>query len=104
MTVEIAELEDEIRELDEQLGGVSQERVVLVQRLEAEARIREQFEMIENLFEREEARVSREGNNLILRLVGLTFESGSTEILEQHRELLEKVARATYRLRKWQAF
>jgi outer membrane protein OmpA-like peptidoglycan-associated protein len=92
--IRIAELEDEIRELDEQLGGVSQERVVLVQRLEAEARIREQFETIENLFEREEARVSREGNNLILRLVGLTFESGSANVGAEHRLLLQKVAQA----------
>jgi len=92
--IRIAELEDEIRVLDEQLGGVSQERVALVQRLEAEARIREQFETIENLFNREEARVSREGNNLILRLVGLTFDSGSNDVREQHRVLLQKVAQA----------
>ena len=92
--VRIAELEQEIRELDEELGGVSQERVALVQRLEAEARIREQFATIENLFERDEARVSREGNELVLRLVGLVFESGSAEIAPEHRGLLQKVAQA----------
>jgi outer membrane protein OmpA-like peptidoglycan-associated protein len=90
----IAELEDEIRELDQQLGGVSQERVALVQRLEAEARIREQFASIETLFDREEARVSREANILVIRLVGLTFASGSAGIEPEHRSLLEKVARA----------
>ena len=90
----IAELEDEIRDLDEQLGGVSQERVALVQRLEAEERIRDQFSTIENMFNRDEARVSREGNNLVLRLVGLTFESGSTEITPEHYALLQKVAQA----------
>ncbi len=90
----IAELEEEIRALDEQLGGVSQERVALVQRLEAEARIREQFESIETMFARDEARVSREGNNIVLRLVGLTFSSGSSNVDETHRSLLEKVARA----------
>jgi outer membrane protein OmpA-like peptidoglycan-associated protein len=92
--VRIGELEDEIRSLDEQLGGVSQERVALVQRLEAEARIREQFTSIENLFTRDEARVSREGNNLILRLVGLTFASGSAQIAADQRALLQKVAQA----------
>jgi OmpA-OmpF porin, OOP family len=90
----IAELEDEIRDLDEQLGGVSQERVALVQRLEAEERIRDQFATIENMFNRDEARVSREGNNLVLRLVGLTFESGSAEITPEHYALLQKVAQA----------
>jgi outer membrane protein OmpA-like peptidoglycan-associated protein len=90
----IAELEDEIRELDEQLGGVSQERVALVQRLEAEARIREQFTSIESMFGREEARVSREGNHLVLRLVGLTFEVGSSTIAPEHDLLLQKVSQA----------
>jgi OOP family OmpA-OmpF porin len=90
----IAELEDEIRDLDEQLGGVSQERVALVQRLEAEARIREQFDSIESLFSRDEARVSREGNNIVLRMVGLTFESGKAVVEPRYRSLLEKVSRA----------
>jgi OOP family OmpA-OmpF porin len=92
--VRIGELEDEVRELDEQLGGVSQERIALVQRLEAEARIREQFATIESLFDRDQARVSREGNNLVLRLVGLTFASGGTEIATEHHDLLQDVARA----------
>lgn len=90
----IAELEEEIRSLDEQLGGVSQERVALVQRLEAEARIREQFETIEQLFAREEARVSREGNTIVLRLVGLTFESGRATVDLSYRPLLSKVNQA----------
>jgi OmpA-OmpF porin, OOP family len=90
----IAELEEEIRDLDERLGGVSQERVALVQRLEAEARIREQFESIETRFDREEARVSREGNDIVLRLVGLTFPSGSATVDSIYRPLLEKVTQA----------
>jgi len=90
----IAELEDEIRDLDEQLGGVSQERVALVQRLEAEARIRQQFASIEGLFDREEARISREGNTIVLRLVGLTFASGSANVEPQYRNLIAKVNQA----------
>src|SRR5690606_9047453 len=90
----IAELEEEIRTLDEQLGGVSQERAALVQRLEAEARLRERFTTIENMFTRDEARVSREGNSVVLRLVGLTFASGQADIAPTHRPLLEKVRQA----------
>jgi OmpA-OmpF porin, OOP family len=91
----IAELEEEIRTLDEQLGGVSQERVALVQRLEAEARIREQFTTIEQLFTRDEARISREDNAIVLRLVGLTFPSGRANVDASYRPLLEKVREAT---------
>jgi outer membrane protein OmpA-like peptidoglycan-associated protein len=91
----IAELDDEIRALDAELGGVSQERVALVQRLEAEARIREQFSSIEGMFDREQARVFRENTSLVLRLVGLSFPTGSAEIGTEHRDLLNKVAEAT---------
>jgi outer membrane protein OmpA-like peptidoglycan-associated protein len=90
----VAELEEEVRDLDARLGGVSQERVALVQRLEAEARIREQFATIENMFERDEARVSREGNRVIIRLVGLTFPSGQDVVQPVHRPLLEKLKQA----------
>ena len=90
----VGELEEEIRDLDERLGGVSQERVALVQRLEAEARIREQFASIENMFTRDEARVSREGNRMIIRLVGLTFQSGQDVVRPAYRALLEKVQQA----------
>ncbi len=90
----VGELEEEIRDLDARLGGVSQERVALVQRLEAEARIREQFATIENLFTRDEARVSREGNRVIIRLVGLTFQSGQDVVRPNYRPLLEKLKQA----------
>jgi outer membrane protein OmpA-like peptidoglycan-associated protein len=90
----IAELEEEIRDLDERLGGVSQERVALVQRLEAEARIREQFTTIETMFSRDDARVSREGNSLIIRLVGLTFASGQADVDPRYRDLLDKLRQA----------
>lgn len=90
----IADLEEEIRTLDDRLGGVSQERSALVQRLEAEARIREQFASIEQTFAREEARVSREGNDIVVRLVGLTFQSGSAYVNPQYRDLLDRVRQA----------
>ena len=90
----VVALEDEIRDLDERLGGVSQERVALVQRLEAEERIREQFAAIENMFARDEARVSREGNRMVIRLVGLTFPSGQDTVRPTYRPLLEKLKQA----------
>jgi OOP family OmpA-OmpF porin len=73
---------------------VSQERVALVQRLEAEARIREQFATVESIFQRDEARVSREGNRMIVRLVGLTFPSGGSDVTAAQQPLLQKLQRA----------
>ena len=90
----LADMEEEIRSLDEKLGGATAERAALVQRLEAEARVKEQFEKVEKMFTPDEARVFREGNNIILRLVGLSFDSGASQIKPENFELLGKVEKA----------
>jgi len=89
--LQIIGLSEEIRQLDDRLGGVSEERTALIQRLEADAAARAQFSRIESAFAVGEALVYREGNNLILRLVGLSFESGESTIDQSFRPLLEKV-------------
>jgi OOP family OmpA-OmpF porin len=90
----LADMEDEIAALDERLGGATAERAALVQRLQAEEEIKARFEQIEKMFSRSEARVFREGNNIILRLVGLTFDSGKSEIKQEDFDLLGKVEQA----------
>ncbi|MBT8077366.1 MAG: OmpA family protein [Gammaproteobacteria bacterium] len=92
--VRVADMEEEIRALDQRLGGATAERAALVQRLEAEARVKEQFEQVEKMFSRAEARVFREGSNIILRLVGLTFDSGQSDIRPDSVSLLNKVEKA----------
>jgi len=89
--LQIIGLSEEIRDLDERLGGVSEERTELIQQLEADAAARAQFSRIESAFSAGEALVYREGGNLILRLVGLSFESGESTIDSSNRTLLEKV-------------
>ncbi|MFQ5981825.1 MAG: OmpA family protein, partial [Woeseiaceae bacterium] len=90
----VADMEEEIRALDERLGGATAERTALVQRLEAQARVKAQFEQVERMFVRTEARVFREGNNVILRLVGLSFDSGESAIRQDSFDLLAKVEKA----------
>ena len=48
--VRIADMEEEMRALDERLGGATTERAALIQRLEAQARVKQQFEQIEQMF------------------------------------------------------
>lgn len=88
---QILGLQEEIRELDERLGGVAQERTALVQRLEAEAAARGQFTRVESMFGRSDAQVYREGNTVILRLVGLSFDSGQSAVAPESRPLIQKV-------------
>jgi outer membrane protein OmpA-like peptidoglycan-associated protein len=90
----LAEMAEEMAALDERLGGATAERAALVQRLEAQARVKEQFEQVERMFTASEARVFREGDNIILRLTGLTFDSGQSQIRPQSFDLLAKVERA----------
>jgi OOP family OmpA-OmpF porin len=90
----IADMEEELRSLDERLGGATAERTALVQRLEAQARVKEQFVQVEKMFAATEARVFREGNTIIVRLVGLSFDSGQSQIKQQNFDLLAKVEKA----------
>ena len=90
----LAELQEELAALDERLGGATAERAALVQRLEAQARVKAQFERVEKMFTSSEARVFREGNSIILRMVGLTFDSGDAQIKQEQFDLLGKVEKA----------
>jgi outer membrane protein OmpA-like peptidoglycan-associated protein len=90
----LADMEEELRTLDERLGGATAERAALVQRLEAEALVKAQFEEVEKMFTRDEARVFREGTTIILRLVGLTFDSGRSDFDQSSIPLLAKVEKA----------
>jgi outer membrane protein OmpA-like peptidoglycan-associated protein len=90
----LADMEEELRVLDERLGGATAERAALVQRLEAQARIKEQFERVERMFGVSEARVFRQGNTIIMRLVGLEFDSGAAQLKPTNFDLLAKVEKA----------
>ena len=92
--IRMADLEEELRTLDERLGGATAERAALIQRLEAQARVKEQFERVEKMFTSDEARVFRQGDTVILRLVGLSFDSGASQIKPDNFDLLGKVEKA----------
>jgi outer membrane protein OmpA-like peptidoglycan-associated protein len=91
---QVAALEEELWELDQRLGGATAEREALVMRLEEQARVREQFAQVAGTFEPEEATVLRDGDTVILRLVGLTFPSGSARLDAGAAPLMDKVRAA----------
>ena len=90
----VADMEEELRVLDDRLGGATAERAALVQRIEAQARVKEQFEQVERMFNAEEARVFRQGDTIIMRLVGLEFDSGAAQLKPNNFNLLAKVEKA----------
>lgn len=84
-------LQAEVDQLQRMLGSTSEERVALAERLESQARIRKQFQQVEKMFSREEARVLREANDIIIRLVGLNFAVGRATIDPDNYYLLSKL-------------
>lgn len=83
-----------IAELEQKLGGVEKEKSELAKQMEAQAKIRAQFAAVEKLFGREEATVLRKENDIIVRMVGLTFPVGKSVIEPQNFGLLTKVKQA----------
>mgnify|MGYP001978522446 CR=1 FL=1 len=79
-------LEGRLTESEEKFTDVRNE---LLDRQQREDRLRE----AQGLFLPGEGEVFLAGNRFVLRLFGLTFESGSSEILEEHHALLMKVQR-----------
>ena len=91
---EVTDLHTQVAQMRRQLGGATEERIVLSERLEAQARLRERFAKVESMFTRNEARVLRESNDVIIRLVGLSFAVGQANIEPKNFQLLTKVQRA----------
>lgn len=83
----IATLEADLRDAEQRFLSTRDD---LLARRQREARMLE----VQALFSPREGEVLISGNEILLRLYGLTFESGSDEILPEHDALLTKVQRA----------
>jgi outer membrane protein OmpA-like peptidoglycan-associated protein len=90
----ITQQEKTITQYAQELGGLTQEQMELKKIMEVQEKIREQFASIEKSFNREEARVLRQQNDVIIRLIGLNFDVGKSVIKPEHFSLLTKVKNA----------
>tara|TARA_Y100000389_G_scaffold167358_1_gene172525 strand:- start:3702 stop:5204 length:1503 start_codon:yes stop_codon:yes gene_type:complete len=93
-SLRISDMNKEIRSLDNQLSDELENKSNLIQILESQARVKEQFVQIEKLFLPQEARIFRESDAIILRLFGLNFDSGTAKIKLSSIDLLNKVKKA----------
>ncbi len=80
----------DIEDMEKQLGELSSERVALKKR----EMLQKQAERIERMFTRDEAYVLRRSDSIILRLVGINFSVGRSEIEAQNYPLISKVQKA----------
>jgi len=94
MGQELAFIKSENDNLRAQLSGATEEQAELLKEMEAQEQVRQQFLKVEQTFDATEARVLREGETVIVRLVGLNFSVGKSEIRPDHFGLLKKVENA----------
>ncbi len=90
----VTALTDQVAQLEKKLGGVSESQQALQAQVEAQAMASRRFAQVEQKFTREEARVLREGGDVVIRLLGMSFSSGQSEIRPDHFALLTKVKEA----------
>ncbi len=91
---QIAGLNSEIKRLEDKLGGVSQERIALQKRVDAQAQLRANVAKVESLFTPAEAHIYRESDNVILSLTGINFPVGKSTIEASNFPLMGKVQEA----------
>jgi OmpA-OmpF porin, OOP family len=94
LRLDLHERDERIETLETTLGGVSKETVALNTLLAEQQERRDQLAQVENLFASNEAEVLRTGNAIVIRLVGLNFDSGAANVGADQVPLLTKVEQA----------
>jgi OOP family OmpA-OmpF porin len=91
---QIATLNNQVKRVESRLGGESQERIALQRQVDAQARLRSNIASIEASFTTDEARVFRQGEDVVVSLMGINFPSGRSTIDGSSAALMRKVQQA----------
>lgn len=91
---ELSDRRAELARMQELLGGGNQTIAELEELLERQARHRERFARVERLFDRDDAIVLRQGDTVIIRMIGLNFDSGAARLKAEHEPLLGTLQQA----------
>ncbi len=89
--IQIAGLKESLDEFAQLYGGVGSTAEDLEKYLVQHDEFLQRVEQIEAMFDRTEARVFRDANEIYIRLIGLSFSSGSARIGVGNYQLLDKV-------------
>ena len=91
---QLAALSNQILRMESQLGDLQTKEATLTQIMEQQEKARQMFAQVEETFTAEEAEILRIGDQVIVRLYGLSFPVGESTIESQYFELLSKVAKS----------
>ena len=91
---QVAALNGQVSRMQQLLGGGSQTIEELERLLEQQAQHRARFARVEAMFPPEEAVVFRQGDTVIIRMVGLNFDSGTADLKAEHLPMLGTLRQA----------
>ena len=94
---ELGERKKEIALLEQEIAGLEKRLGIQSKRLSQQEAQRKKLRDVTNLFSRNEATVLTQGNNVLIRLIGLTFNPGSSTIATRNFQLLNRVQKAIKR-------
>lgn len=91
---QLASLNNQLKRVESRLGGESQERIALQRQVDAQARMRANIATLEASFTPEEAKVYRQGEDVVVSLMGISFASGRSTIEASSGPVMKKVQQA----------
>ncbi|MDH3252335.1 MAG: OmpA family protein [Ignavibacteria bacterium] len=91
---EVANLRQQVASMEGRLGSLTETEKNLQQKLELQRQQEESVTEVDKMFSPGEGSVLRDGNNIVIRLYGLTFPVGKNIIEPQFFPLLSKVQEA----------
>ncbi|WP_185232172.1 OmpA family protein [Teredinibacter franksiae] len=91
---DLGELQTKTAALEQDFAALEQKFGVHSQRLKQQEEAQERLQRITEYFRRNEASVLTQGENVLVRMVGLNFEPGSAQIVAANYGLLQKVENA----------
>lgn len=81
-------------DMNKKMQDIENEKSMLSKRVSYQEKINERYELINQLFESEDALVFRSGNDVIIRMQGFGFDVGKSEIKPEYFRILTKVQNA----------
>jgi OOP family OmpA-OmpF porin len=81
-------LNDQVASMQERLGGGNKTIEELNELLAKQERHRQRFAKVETMFPASQANVMRQGDNVIIRMIGLNFDSGAAQLKPEHASML----------------
>ncbi len=87
-TAQLDTLNAQVATMQERLGGGTQTIEELNQLLAKQDRHRQRFAKVESMFSADQANVLRKGDNVIIRMIGLNFDSGAAALKPEHADML----------------